>query len=84
MQMIFQVIKAEDGSRCEPFIASREELAKKLIDAPPSFDALVLVLCDDVKGEFSISRAPLLSVPRFIELFGASNHGREILSAAAE
>lgn len=73
MKRLFQLVKAEDGTRTAVFVSTREQLAQLLTEGVQgvSIDDFVLHLGDVPEDkDFSFGQAPLLTVHTFCQHFG--------------
>ena len=72
---IFQVIRAEDGTRSEPFKATKSELFeilnKEMENGPKKEDLILHVLTIDAKHS-EIPQSPLITVGRFLAMYDSS------------
>lgn len=67
----FQLMRIENGMRSPAVRDKVDEFAKRLMEQCPEAekeDYVVLVLMDDIKGEFDFSTMPYMTVKSFIEL----------------
>lgn len=76
MKCFYQVVSVVDGTRSDAFSLTPQAMAMSLRrlmnEVPECADDLVLVLVDDIgsgHGEWGFSKAPMLKVSSFVELF---------------
>lgn len=77
MRRVFQLIRADNGTRSPPVITTREELAQLLHQGVEGLASDDLVLCvGDLSGDqLEVGAAPLMRVDTFCNNFGASSNG---------
>lgn len=76
MNRVFQLVRAEDGTRTREVMMPREKLAHLLFNGESYMEGITpqdIVLCvgeeEPDTGEFSFSLAPLMSVETFVKYF---------------
>jgi len=78
MKIMMQLLQMSTGVRSEMFTGTRQEIAQKMADHVPEKeqkDNAVIIIMDELEDEMSFSRAPILTMDHFIELFaGVDNN----------
>lgn len=66
--VVFQIMNMADATRTKPMQAVVRNLANDLAKVEVG-EAAVIIIMDEMAGEFQISTAPVLHVKAFVELF---------------
>lgn len=69
MECVFQLINSTNGQRSPAMKVTRVELANKAAELPEIDKYLVLVLMDQVSGDWDYSTAPLFRLDNFVKEF---------------